>query len=56
MKTGTPLIDGLDEKAKGDMTMSTTVLTILEWYFAISAISTAAVLTWGRARARKMEQ
>jgi hypothetical protein len=56
MKTGTPLIDGLDEKAEGDMTMMTTVATIIGWYCAISAISTAAVLTWGQARARKMDQ
>ena len=56
MKTGVPLIDGLDEKAEGDMTMMTTVITVPRWYLAISIISTAAVLTWGRARARKMEQ
>ena len=56
MKTGVPLIDGLDEKAEGDMTMMTTVITVAGWYLAISIISTAAVLTWGGARARKMEQ
>jgi hypothetical protein len=38
------------------MTMTTTLITIFELYFAISAIATAAVLTWGRARARMMEQ
>ena len=36
--------------------MTTTVLTIIGCYSAISAISTAVVLTWGRARARRMEQ
>ena len=56
MKTGVPLIDGLDEKAERDMTMMTTAITVPRWYLAISIISTAAVLTWGRARARKMEQ
>jgi hypothetical protein len=34
------------------MTMTTTVTTIFELYFAISAIATVAVLTWGLARAR----
>ena len=36
--------------------MSMTVITVIGWYFAISAISTAAVLTWGRERARRREQ
>jgi hypothetical protein len=31
MKTGVPLIDGLDEKAEGDMTMMTTVITVAGW-------------------------
>jgi hypothetical protein len=56
MKTGAPLMDGLDEKAKGDMTMMTTAITIIGYYCAISGISSAAFLTWGRARARMREQ
>ena len=36
--------------------MTMTVTTIFELYLAISAIATAAVLTWGRARTRMMEQ
>ena len=36
--------------------MLTTLVTILEWYCVISAISITAFLTWGRARARKIEQ
>ena len=43
-------------KGQGDMTMSTTALTIIGCYSAISAISTAVVLAWGRARARRMER
>jgi hypothetical protein len=56
MKTGALLIDGLDEKAEGDMTMMTTAMTVLGWYCAISAISIATVLAWGRERARRKEQ
>jgi hypothetical protein len=36
--------------------MLTTLITIIEWYCVISAISITAFLTWGRARARKIEQ
>jgi hypothetical protein len=43
-------------KGQEDMTMTTTVLTIIGCYSAISAISTTVVLTWGRARARRREQ
>jgi hypothetical protein len=42
-------------KGQGDMTMTMTVLTIIGCYSAISSISTAVVLTWGRARARRIE-
>jgi hypothetical protein len=48
MKTGTPLIAGLDEKAEGDMTMSMTLSQLL-MVFSDLAISTAVSLLSGRA-------